>query len=171
MIKVIKNNLLSYLILLISLFFLVKCKTESTADKQVYVKASTDIEAGRYLAIVGGCNDCHTEGYLQSDGKVPEEDWFTGSKMGWRGPWGTTYASNLRLFVQDMDEEDWVETLKTRTSMPPMPWMNVNKMSEKDARAMYKYLKSLGPKGEEMPRAAHPDVEPETPYIWLVPTQ
>lgn len=38
--------------------------------------ASSQIEAGRYLAIVGGCNDYHTEGFLMSEGKVPEENWL-----------------------------------------------------------------------------------------------
>lgn len=169
MIKVINNNLLFYLILLISFIFLVKCKTESTVDKQVYVKASTDIEAGRYLVIVGGCNDCHTEDYAMKEGDIPEENWLTGSVIGHRGPWGTTYASNLRLMVSDMEEDDWVEILKIRKSMPPMPWMNINKMSEKDTRALYKYIKSLGAKGEEMPRNVHPDQEPETPYVSYIP--
>lgn len=44
-------------------------------------------------------------------------------------------------------EDDWVDMLHTRTAMPPMPWMNVNKMSDQDARAIYQYLDSLGPKG------------------------
>jgi hypothetical protein len=30
-------------------------------------------ERGRYLMIAGGCNDCHTPGYMQTDGQVPLE--------------------------------------------------------------------------------------------------
>ena len=59
----------------------------------------TDVERGRYLAIIGGCNDCHTDGYLQAEGDVPEDRWLLGSPVGWRGPWGTTYPPNLRLSV------------------------------------------------------------------------
>ena len=55
------------------------------------------IEHGSYLVTVGGCNDCHTAGYAESAGEVPESDWLQGDSLGWQGPWGTTYATNLRL--------------------------------------------------------------------------
>jgi hypothetical protein len=37
----------------------------STADAGAtpIVLATSDIEAGRYLVLVGGCNDCHTPQY------------------------------------------------------------------------------------------------------------
>lgn len=54
-----------------------------------------DIQRGRYLVRITGCNDCHTPGYPESSGKTAEKLWLTGSPLGWRGPWGTTYASNL----------------------------------------------------------------------------
>jgi mono/diheme cytochrome c family protein len=138
-------------------------------NKEPHIVASSQIEAGRYMAIVGGCNDCHTEGYLQSEGNVPEEDWFAGSFLGWRGPWGTTYPPNLRLRVQELTEEEWVMIIHEREDLPPMPWMNVNQMSEEDAKALYHYLKSLGPKGKHVPEALDPGVEPETPYLSLEP--
>lgn len=169
MVKFIRNSTVYTFVLLLSIFLLVHRQAETDTETGTHINAKNPIEAGRYLVTIGGCNDCHTDGYLQKEGKIPEKDWLTGSIMGWRGPWGMTYASNLRLFVQNVDEDDFVETIKTRKSMPPMPWMNVNKMSEKDARAIYKYLKFLGAKGDEMPRAVHPDKEPKTPYIWLVP--
>lgn len=143
--------------------------SKSDENSLPFVSAKTDIEAGRYIITVGGCNDCHTDGYLQTEGKVPEENWLTGSKIGWRGPWGTTYATNLRIRVQELTEDQWVSTLHTRTAMPPMPWMNVNKMSETDARAVYRYIKSLGSKGEKMPLALPPDEEPKTPFLLLEP--
>ncbi len=127
------------------------------------------VVAGRYLVVMGGCNDCHTDGYMMTEGKVAEEDWLMGSPIGWQGPWGTTYPPNLRLRVQEWDEELWVTTLKTRTGLPPMPWMNVNKMSEQDMRAMYAYIKSMGPKGEHMPIAVAPGQMPKTPYLSLFP--
>lgn len=30
------------------------------------------VERGRYLLKIAGCNDCHTPGYLMAEGKVPE---------------------------------------------------------------------------------------------------
>lgn len=133
------------------------------------VRAASDIEAGRYLVMVAGCNDCHTPGYMETAGGTAESEWLTGVPIGWRGPWGTTYASNLRLLVKDMTEDDWVQTLRHRTARPPMPWMNVNRMSEPDARAIYRFVRSLGPAGVAMPAAVAPDVEPSTPYYLLDP--
>jgi mono/diheme cytochrome c family protein len=163
---------ISIVCLFVALIFLIGCGKTGNAESQIdspYVVAANQIEAGRYIAIIGGCNDCHTEGYLQTEGKIPEEDWFAGSRLGWQGPWGTTYPPNLRLRVQEMTEEEWVLVVHERTDLPPMPWMNVNQMSEKDAKALYHYLKSLGPKGEHSPDALDPGVEPETPYLSLVP--
>ena len=35
------------------------------------VVAATSMEqAGEYLTIVGSCNDCHTQGWTESEGKV-----------------------------------------------------------------------------------------------------
>jgi mono/diheme cytochrome c family protein len=135
----------------------------------VNVKWDNRIDAGKYLVTITGCNDCHTNGYLMSGGNIIEENWLTGSAVGWRGPWGTTYPTNLRLRVYEWDEETWVETLKNRKDLPPMPWMNLNKMSEEDMRAIYVYIKSLGPKGEHVPMAISPDEEPQTPYLSLFP--
>jgi mono/diheme cytochrome c family protein len=147
------------------------CHTENEPETayQPHVKADNPVEAGRYLVTVGMCNDCHTEGYMAVEGNIPEDDWLTGSKIGWRGPWGTTYPVNLRLRAQELTEEQWVEQLRTRKVNPPMPWMNVNKMNEQDARAIYAYLRAMGPKGERMPIALAPNQEPTTPYLNMVP--
>ena len=100
---------------------------------------------------------------------IPESEWLAGMPVGFRGPWGTTYPANLRLRVQEMDENAWVEMLKTRHDMPPMPWPSVNSMSEQDTRAIYQFIKSLGPKGERAPAAVPPGQEPATPYILFEP--
>lgn len=63
------------------------------------------IERGRYIARIAGCNDCHTPGYAMSGGQVPEQAWLTGDAVGWRGPWGTTYPTNLRLRMAAMSEQ------------------------------------------------------------------
>jgi mono/diheme cytochrome c family protein len=139
------------------------------ATTEPHVMAGSGVEAGRYLVTVSGCNDCHTDGYLLTGGQVPEDEWLLGSPVGWRGPWGTSYASNLRLRVQEWTEEQWVETLHSRIGLPPMPWMNVKQLSASDAAAIYQYIRSLGPRGEHMPLPVPPDAEPETPYISLQP--
>jgi len=143
----------------------------SDAPPEPHTTAASPVEAGRYLVTVAGCNDCHTDRYLFTEGNVPETDWFLGSSLGWRGPWGTTYARNLRLTVSTMTEDVWVQTLKTRKGLPPMPWMNVNQMSEVDMRAIYQYLRSLGPAGVQPPNPVPPDQEPTTPFISLAPVE
>ena len=133
------------------------------------VAGGTELERGRYIVTIGGCNDCHTPGYMEAEGNVPEEAWLTGVPVGWRGPWGTTYARNLRLSVQNYSEAQWVDLLATRKALPPMPWMNVNQMAEADAVALYRFIQSLGPAGEAMPAPLTPDQEPTTPYFVMTP--
>lgn len=145
---------------------------EMVAPGVSYVRATTPEQAGEYLTVLGGCNDCHTERWAESNGNVPQTDRLAGSRVGYRGPWGTTYAANLRLVVQRLPEDRWVTMLKTAAGghgAPPMPWMNTRLMSDQDLRAMYRYIHSLGPMGERMPRSVPPGTEPTTPYIDMMP--
>jgi hypothetical protein len=119
---------------------------------------------GRYMSRIAGCNDCHTSGYLLSEGKVPERLWLTGSGFGWRGPWGTTYAANLRLFLETMTEKQWVALARVLKARPPMPWFDVNIMDEHDLRGLYYFIRYLGPGGKPVPAYVPPDKEPHTPY-------
>ena len=128
-----------------------------------------DIARGRYVAVIGGCNDCHTPGYPQKGGQVPESEWLTGVPVGFRGPWGTSYPTNLRLRVYGMTESQWVAYAKKLETRPPMPWFNVRAMSEVDLRAFYKFVKSLGAAGKPAPDYVPPSAEPNTPYIVFVP--
>jgi len=123
------------------------------------------IERGEYLVRIGNCNDCHTNGYLLNDGNVPVSEWLKGSSLGWRGPWGTTYPRNLRLFVRGLSESQWVEAVKSLKRRPPMPWFNLNKMHDDDSRAVYRFIKSLGEPGEQAPAFVPPDQEPPMPYV------
>lgn len=123
------------------------------------------VNRGRYLAKIGGCNDCHTAGYAPSGGKVPEKDWLLGDKLGWRGPWGTTYPTNLRQFIDKMSEKDWMAYAKTIETRPPMPWFAIRDMTAGDQRALYHFMKSLGPAGEPAPAYVPPNQEPPQPFV------
>jgi mono/diheme cytochrome c family protein len=122
-------------------------------------------ERGRYLVKITGCNDCHTPGYAETGGKIPEKDWLTGESLGWRGPWGTTYASNLRLYMPLFSEDQWVKIAQTAQFRPPMPWFALHDMSEQDLRAIHRFIKSLGPAGKPAPAYLPPEKEPRGPYI------
>lgn len=126
------------------------------------------LERGKYLARIAGCNDCHTPGFAESGGNTPAQQWLTGSPVGFQGPWGTTYPTNLRLYVRDKSESEWLA--RARQPMgPPMPWFNLRDMPDKDLIALYRFIRSLGPAGEAAPRAAAPGVAVTTPYIEFVP--
>jgi len=127
------------------------------------------VEQGRYLVRIAGCNDCHTPGYIMNDGNVDDSLWLTGDRFGWRGPWGTTYGANLRLFVANMTEDAWVEAARTLKRRPPMPWYNLNAMKEQDLRAVYQYIRSLGDPGQPAPAYVPPDREPAPPFATFPP--
>ena len=96
--------------------------TQADVGEPLPVKPGFDmqmVKRGQYLVKITGCNDCHTPGYASAGGKVADALWMTGDAFGWRGPWGTTYASNLRLIADKMTEEQWVTMGKSLISAPP----------------------------------------------------
>ena len=133
--------------------------------RETLLKADAQVRRGQYLVKISGCNDCHTAGYAMSGGKVPEAQWLTGDKLGWRGPWGTTYAPNLRLYMAGISEANWVHRAKSVETRPPMPWFVLHDMTEQDLKAIYRYVTALGPAGEPSPVFVPPGKEPQTPYV------
>ena len=123
------------------------------------------IDRGRYLVKIAGCNDCHTPGYAQAGGNIPEKQWLTGDQVGFRGPWGTTYPVNLRLRMQQLTEDEWVKIGHTAQFRPPMPWFALRDMTAQDLRAIYRFTRYLGPAGEPAPAYMPPDQEPKGPYV------
>ena len=132
--------------------------------------AAVDLVArGQYLVRIAGCNDCHTLAYAERQGKVPQEQWLTGSApLGFHGPWGTTYASNLRLRMQEFTEEQWLQYSANLRTRPVMPDFAVRDMTEEDRRALYHFIRSLGPAGERAPDALPPGQAPPVPHMALV---
>jgi mono/diheme cytochrome c family protein len=139
--------------------------TADVVNAQLTDAQRSQIDRGRYLVKISGCNDCHTEAYADGGGKVPESEWLKGSALGWRGPWGTTYATNLRLYFSEISEDEWVGIAKSLETMPPMPWFGVRALSEPDLRAMYRYIHHLGPGGKPAPDYLPPDKEPGPPFV------
>jgi mono/diheme cytochrome c family protein len=123
------------------------------------------VERGRYLVRTAGCNDCHTPGYAAADGKVSEKLWLTGDALGWSGPWGTTYATNLRLYMAGHTEASWLKTARSFKPRPPMPWFNVHAMNDGDLRSLYRYVRHLGPAGEPAPAYVPPGQAPGGPAV------
>jgi mono/diheme cytochrome c family protein len=145
--------------------------TSGVAGQASAADAAKDpqVARGRYLVVVSGCNDCHTPGYMQNGGpKLPEKEWLTGVPVGYQGPWGTTYASNLRLVINGMSESQWLEHARMEFK-PPMPWFNLREMTDEDLKAVYAYVRSLGPAGVAAPAYVAPGGKVKTPYFVFVP--
>jgi mono/diheme cytochrome c family protein len=134
------------------------------AQEEAAKSLSPEVARGRYLVQIAGCNDCHTAGYAFVGGNVDEKLWLLGDTLGWAGPWGTTYAANLRLTVNKMTAEQF--TILARSELrPPMPWFSMRAMKDSDVKAIYAYLKHLGPAGEPAPAYLPPGREPKGPVI------
>lgn len=133
------------------------------------------VERGKLVSIIGNCHGCHTEGYLTSEGEIDAAKALRGNRIGWQGPWGTTYAGDLRLRAASLGEDGFVSYLKTLRVLPPMPWYAVRQLPESDMRSLYRYIVSLGDPGEKRddftPADVPPGEEPRTPFVVLDPPQ
>jgi mono/diheme cytochrome c family protein len=130
--------------------------------------AESLIARGQYLVRVGGCHDCHTEGYAEAGGNAPASRWLTGSSVGFQGPWGVSYPTNLRLSLQKMTEAQWLAYARV-PRLPPMPWFSLRDMSDEDLRAVYAFIRAIGPTGRPSPAPVAPDAVVTTPFIRFVP--
>jgi mono/diheme cytochrome c family protein len=132
--------------------------------------AEVSVKRGEQVSITSGCHDCHTANYNETGGKIDPALALKGTVLGWQGPWGTTYASNLRIVAKEKGSEDaFVQYAKTFQARPPMPFFNVHAMDESDVRSLYQYIVSLGEPGDSAPEYAPPGQEPKTPYIVIAP--
>ena len=123
---------------------------------------------GEYLVRIASCNDCHTPAYGERGGEVPRDEWLVGSPVGFSGPWGTTYAANLRIKAAEMDEAGWLDYTAKLHTRPIMPDFALRAMSEDDRRALYRLIRSLGPGGSKAPDYLPPGQTPPPPYLQMV---
>lgn len=131
---------------------------------------AVSIERGRHIIRMAGCNDCHTPGFMQEGENVPEGLWLTGVPLGWRGPWGTTYASNLRQHMAAWEDgREWIKMVRARNGLPPMPWPSLHAMTDDELLSIHAYVRSLPVTGEATPPPVPPDREPATPYFRMEP--
>lgn len=140
----------------------------ASADKAP--SAAELLAHGEYLVKISGCNDCHTAGYPEAAGQIPKDQWLLGSTVGWNGPWGTTYPSNLRMTIGSMDEAAWLQYSGALHARPPMPDFVLRAMTEQDRLALYRFVRSLGTAGEAAPAYLPPGETPPMPYVkWVLP--
>lgn len=121
--------------------------------------SQAELDRGRYLIRVGGCNDCHTTGYVASFGGVDEKDWLLGDETAYRGSWGTTFATNLRLTLLRFNDEEWLTHARTLRAREPMPVERLHAMSDHDLLSILRFVQWLGPRGEPAPQPLPPGEE------------
>ena len=150
------------------LVLLAACQPAATPHATALAPTVDLVARGEYLVKTTGCNDCHTAGYAEQGGNVDKAQWLTGSPLGYNGPWGTSYAANLRLSLQEMDEKQWLEYSATLRTRPIMPDFSLRAMNEEDRLAIYRFIRSLGPAGQPAPAYLPPGQTPPLPYFSLV---
>ncbi len=131
------------------------------------------IARGRYLAQIMSCGDCHTPGTFY--GEPDSARAFSGSEMGWKGPWGVRYAANLTPDLETgigyWTAAELAQTLRTGKRPdgseigPPMPMANIMQLSSEDAAAIARFLTSLKPVHHEVPPALKPGGAAKGPVL------
>jgi len=110
------------------------------------------IERGKYLVNIAGCNDCHTPGYFL--GKPDPARYLAGSEVGFEIPGlGVFHGPNLtpdkETGLGNWTQEQIVTALQTgqrpdgRVLAPIMPWRAFANLTKEDATAIAAYLQRL----------------------------
>ena len=101
---------------------------------------------------------------------IPPGPWMAtaaATMTAWSGPWGTSFTMNLTpdkdTGLGDWTEEQFIATMRTgkdrgkgRALLPPMPWFNLNKLSDEDLKSVFAYLQSLKPVRNRIPAPLDP---------------
>lgn len=141
----------------------------SIAPRPATSATAADLARGKYLVVFGSCNDCHTPGWIDSDGTIPVSSWMTGNPIGFRGPWGTVYPANVRLRFAQISEDQWLFMVRTRAGHPPMKWTDLRALNAADQRAIYRFIRSLGPAGNPAPHDVPAGTMPATEFYDVYP--
>jgi mono/diheme cytochrome c family protein len=140
----------------------------SCAETKSPGEAGDPVARGRYLVeAVADCGQCHTP--RLPDGSPDPKRPLAGSDVGYRGPWGTSYAANLTPDVESgvgaMSDPELIDAIRNRTSLPPMPSLAYSRMTDEDLRAIVAYLRSLPPDPHRVPKELPPGETPPGPVI------
>lgn len=138
-------------------------KSDSSADSLQGGSAMTPVQRGEYLVTVTGCHDCHTPGTFYGAPDMSRA--LSGSELGWRGPWGVSYAPNLTpdsTGLATWTDEQILNAIQKGVNKegapiaPPMPWPSLAHLTPDDARAIVAYLRSVPPVRHASPKRVAP---------------
>jgi mono/diheme cytochrome c family protein len=139
---------------------------------------NTQIERGKYLVQLGGCNDCHTPGYLL--GKPDLSSYLGGSDVGLEVQGAGTFVGRNLTPDKETGLGNWTKkqiviAIQTgvrpdgRLLAPVMPWRAYSRLTKSDAGAIADYLRSLPPVRHEVPGPFGPSQKPTVVRMTLVP--
>lgn len=144
------------------------------------VAQSSQIDRGKYLVTLGGCNDCHTPGYFL--GKPDMARFLGGSEVGFEIPdQGVFYGPNLtpdsETGLGKWSTQEIVTAITTgkrpdgRVLAPVMPWNAFANLTPEDGAAIASYLKSLPPVNNKVPGPFGPKEKPTSFVMKVVPPE
>jgi len=130
--------------------------------------ASPQVERGKYLVTIAGCNDCHTPGYLA--GNPDMSRYLGGSDFAFEIPGvgafvGPNITPDNDTGIGKWTEKQIVTALQTGTTPDGrilatiMPWQAFANFTEEDVDAIAAYLKSLPPVQHRVPGPFGPGQE------------
>ncbi len=147
--------------------------TSRAEDSKEAAAKAARLARGEYLVHIMSCGDCHTPGTFY--GAADAARALSGSELGWKGPWGVSYAANL---TPDLDtgigywnEAELAKTLRTGVRpdgsaiRPPMPVANLMALSADDAAAIAAYLMNQKPIVHQVPKGLKPGEAPKGPVV------
>lgn len=143
-------------------------------------RASEELARGEYLSRIMDCAGCHVPGALI--GQPDMAKGLSGSDVGFFLPdLGYFYPPNLtsdeETGLGTWTEDDIIRAVRTgvrpdgRELAPIMPWHAYSALTDEDARALARYLKSLPPVRHRAPGPFGPTETPTAPYLTVVVPQ
>jgi mono/diheme cytochrome c family protein len=140
--------------------------------------AQDAVARGKYLAVVGGCTDCHTPGYFF--GKPDGNRYLGGSEVGFEIPgMGVFHGPNLtpdkETGLGGWSDQEIVAALTTgvrpdkRILAPIMPWKALAQLTKDDTNAIVAYLKSIPAVKNKVPGPFGPGQKPTSFVMKIVP--
>ena len=146
-------------------------------DSPDAVAQNAQIERGKYLVTLGGCNDCHTPGYFF--GKPDATRILGGSEVGFEIPGlGVFHGPNLTpdddTGLGKWSTDEIVKAITTghrpdgRVLAPIMPWHALAKLTPEDSRAIVAFLKSLPAVKNKVPGPFGPNEKPTSFVMKIV---
>src|SRR5512138_715746 len=87
------NRWLSVVLVLVATGVAAAALAGAPQAKKGATSHDTKLKRGEYLMNAMPCIDCHTPGTFWGAPDMTRN--YSGSEMGWAGPWGVVYARNL----------------------------------------------------------------------------